>query len=903
MQGSLFFVLDNRSYEVRFPDIGAPDSYTIHDTQNGFITSLDPGDRAHVNSLISILQNAGSSNILANLVATSGAIAGFNNNWLTQVGEYSNDKIRGDTGFSDEFYNAVKEAFLPVAIGVVSAPARTVQNVVIAGGALDVLANVAIEASRETVITGTHRAVVDMIAAARSEDGPYLPFVQESLSGLIGVQGATFDLDNTHLLREGLLHARLFQSAINTMFSAARELETGVSDFIPDDLAAIASAVASWYNPLVGLGVSLVNVVDNLIQDGRNLLQITSGHQTAITAVNAYRDELNRLEAVMTQLQDPERLQNAITEASEQTVIGTDTGDVILMTAAYPQVMGGNGADTIHFNSLNFTDQETIIVDGGDGHDTVNLLFLNSEDSSMDNSGGVVRVSQAGSATTTLELRNIEQINFGDGPVLFSDIVGPRVLAVDTVQRDGEYRKVVFALNDDGVLVRNVREPNDLQTNNSNWDWKLLENGRISAHSDRRGNSQVQAIDYDPDDFSVVFSGEIEPGSREDLAVRSAWAVLPHGPSHYGTGTTRSITNNDGASFGWTNMYSIERAGTAGETWGHRQIEYADGLVSDAFFQLRYLPEAFTTFRFLTETFVAEREIRLSGNTGLNSFELTDDGQIIFEGWVNGAEGIYYVDQTTEAPVMISSHTIGLKDVTGTLSQLIPALQAVSIAADRFETDTNLNWTDGSVSSERLDDGTATGDGNDTIHGSSSGVFYDGGEGLDTIIYAADRNDISFVRADGSLLFRIGTDGIDTLSSFERIQLQDGTLAFDLTGAAGQTFRLYRAAFSREPDEAGLAHNVNIMDGGFSIFDMAAAFIASAEFQQTYGVNVTDTVFLTLLYNNVLSRAPDDAGLAGWLAQLSSGEQSRQQVLFGFSESAENKAATASLTDDGIWLG
>jgi Domain of unknown function (DUF4214) len=50
---------------------------------------------------------------------------------------------------------------------------------------------------------------------------------------------------------------------------------------------------------------------------------------------------------------------------------------------------------------------------------------------------------------------------------------------------------------------------------------------------------------------------------------------------------------------------------------------------------------------------------------------------------------------------------------------------------------------------------------------------------------------------------------------------------------------------------------------------------------------------VTLLYQNVLGRAPDPAGLAAWVAVLDGGA-SRGQVLLGFSESAEYKAGTAN---------
>lgn len=185
--------------------------------------------------------------------------------------------------------------------------------------------------------------------------------------------------------------------------------------------------------------------------------------------------------------------------------------------------------------------------------------------------------------------------------------------------------------------------------------------------------------------------------------------------------------------------------------------------------------------------------------------------------------------------------------------------------------------------------------GNDTI---------DGAEGVDIARFTAayDTYQVSRSGETISVTSSSSGEGRDTLANVERIEFSNGYLAFDLDGTAGQTFRLYRAAFDREPDQAGLSHNVTIMDGGLTIFQMANAFIQSDEFKQTYGENVDDTTFVTLLYQNVLNRGPDQAGLDGWRTQLASGQSDRSQVLFGFSESAENKEAVASLIDDGIWL-
>ncbi len=66
--------------------------------------------------------------------------------------------------------------------------------------------------------------------------------------------------------------------------------------------------------------------------------------------------------------------------------------------------------------------------------------------------------------------------------------------------------------------------------------------------------------------------------------------------------------------------------------------------------------------------------------------------------------------------------------------------------------------------------------------------------------------------------------------------------------------------------------------------------MSSAEFTSTYGnINtLSNTQFVTLLYNNVLDRAPDSGGLATWVNALNAGTLSRVDVLLNFSDSAEH---------------
>jgi hypothetical protein len=103
--------------------------------------------------------------------------------------------------------------------------------------------------------------------------------------------------------------------------------------------------------------------------------------------------------------------------------------------------------------------------------------------------------------------------------------------------------------------------------------------------------------------------------------------------------------------------------------------------------------------------------------------------------------------------------------------------------------------------------------------------------------------------------------------------------------------RLYMAAFRRVPDAAGLDNWVAYVRAGNSLQSAADAFVASQEFQLTYG-SLNDTQYVTLLYENVLGREPDPTGLATWTGLLGSGT-SRGGVLIGFSESQEGMALFA----------
>ncbi|MDR3441040.1 DUF4214 domain-containing protein [Telmatospirillum sp.] len=107
--------------------------------------------------------------------------------------------------------------------------------------------------------------------------------------------------------------------------------------------------------------------------------------------------------------------------------------------------------------------------------------------------------------------------------------------------------------------------------------------------------------------------------------------------------------------------------------------------------------------------------------------------------------------------------------------------------------------------------------------------------------------------------------------------------------ASAQMAQLYNAAFQRQPDLLGLEYWQNNHANGMSLTDIANGFLVSNEFTQTYGTvsSLSDTQYVTLLYENVLHRAPDPSGLSYWLSDLSGGD-ARANVLLDFSASVEN---------------
>ncbi|WP_413678127.1 DUF4214 domain-containing protein [Prochlorococcus sp. MIT 0916] len=179
-------------------------------------------------------------------------------------------------------------------------------------------------------------------------------------------------------------------------------------------------------------------------------------------------------------------------------------------------------------------------------------------------------------------------------------------------------------------------------------------------------------------------------------------------------------------------------------------------------------------------------------------------------------------------------------------------------------------------------------------------------------IYMKLFSDYKFYKLDQDRYVIKTEDGYDEITGVNTMSFEDKEVnliddikeTFDqVTGLAtdsGRMFRLYNAAFARFPDADGLRYWIGKYSSGENDSRaVSQSFLASNEFAERYGENITDEQYVTTLYQNVLGRAPDTSGLNYWLGQLSSGAETRYEALLGFAESAENKALFAEMTGFG----
>lgn len=234
------------------------------------------------------------------------------------------------------------------------------------------------------------------------------------------------------------------------------------------------------------------------------------------------------------------------------------------------------------------------------------------------------------------------------------------------------------------------------------------------------------------------------------------------------------------------------------------------------------------------------------------------------------------------------------------------ALAVSGDGSDTLSGIATLRFSDASIDLSRVAGVVSGTAGNDALTAGAGGQLVSGGAGIDTLSLGGKLSDYQ-LSAAGSGFTLSGPGGADLLlTGVERLAFADGALALDTLGSAGSVYRIYSAMFNRPPDDAGLGYWIKVLDGGARVVDIANGFVDSAEFVSLYGAGASDEIFIRALYNNVLHRDPDVAGLQYWVDALHNGV-TRPEALVGFSDSAENIEVMSHLIPVGVpyvpWLG
>lgn len=129
-----------------------------------------------------------------------------------------------------------------------------------------------------------------------------------------------------------------------------------------------------------------------------------------------------------------------------------------------------------------------------------------------------------------------------------------------------------------------------------------------------------------------------------------------------------------------------------------------------------------------------------------------------------------------------------------------------------------------------------------------------------------------------------------TYQSMENNQVALDAMLLAANNTTDPVVRLYQA-YDRVPDSAGLTYWVNqYSSGAMTLSQIANSFAASSEFTSTYSPSMSNADYVNALYQNVLLRVGDTAGVNYWTSQLNSNALTRAQVMYNFTQSSEFKS-------------
>lgn len=164
--------------------------------------------------------------------------------------------------------------------------------------------------------------------------------------------------------------------------------------------------------------------------------------------------------------------------------------------------------------------------------------------------------------------------------------------------------------------------------------------------------------------------------------------------------------------------------------------------------------------------------------------------------------------------------------------------------------------------------------GNDLIFGSREDDFLNGGDGRDTVQYSGIRkHDVSFSKSNSVITISSDEFGSDKLTGIERIRLDDGWYALDISGNAGNAGKIIVAAFGADLLPEYFSVGLGLADSGLGLHDLASLVMST-------GLVTTDHEdFLETVFDNLLDRPPNSFEEAVYLGYLENNLYSHSDLL------------------------
>ena len=164
---------------------------------------------------------------------------------------------------------------------------------------------------------------------------------------------------------------------------------------------------------------------------------------------------------------------------------------------------------------------------------------------------------------------------------------------------------------------------------------------------------------------------------------------------------------------------------------------------------------------------------------------------------------------------------------------------------------------------------------NDSFKGQPGIDYFDGGLGLDTVVYSGPQDRYTINKSGNRYVVSepTGSDDTDNLVNIERLQFSNGKVALDVeTGNAGEAAKLIGAllgpTYVKDKALAGIV--INLLDQKYSSDTIAKLGIATPMFLGMAGSN-SNTDFVKQVFTNVVGRAPTPSESSTYVNMLDAG--------------------------------